>query len=365
MSARTKRQYDNIVEKVDKYGIIITMTMDDFLNGTEKYPEISFKCVNGHEFKMKSTSLSNKMINFKNGKCENICVECCEKESIEKKKSIEQCEKLGFTFKGFDKKTRKVNYICVCGAEHFSTTKGFLSPNRKSQCNSCQNEARKHSFIDVKNYFEERGCELLSTTYVNRQKLLDYKCICGSSAKIRFADFMAGKRCRENCKARKYRETCQRTLGVDNAFQNPKVKEKCKETCRKKYRVDHCMQNPEIKAKSEKTCLEKYGKKWAFTLPYVYEKIRATHRIKWGVDYPLQCKNIQEKIEIVFQKNWGAKRPFLSEKFIKKYNAEMMEKYGKPWFCMTQQVKNKGQIWVRMLFSYIIIQGENVKKIWR
>jgi hypothetical protein len=54
---------------------------------------------------------------------------------------------------------------------------------------------RKHTIDYITNYFEERGCELLSNDYANNRQILDYKCVCGNLSKIRFSDFKEGKRC--------------------------------------------------------------------------------------------------------------------------------------------------------------------------
>lgn len=53
------------------------------------------------------------------------------------------------------------------------------------------------SYKEVKNFFEENECILLSTEYENNKQLLDYICICGKQDKKRFRDFKNGQRCKE------------------------------------------------------------------------------------------------------------------------------------------------------------------------
>ena len=54
-------------------------------------------------------------------------------------------------------------------------------------------ESQKKPFKEVKQYFEDYGCKLLSIEYVNYNIVLDYICNCGNKSKICFANFKNGK----------------------------------------------------------------------------------------------------------------------------------------------------------------------------
>ena len=56
---------------------------------------------------------------------------------------------------------------------------------------------KKLTFEFIKNYFEEHGCELLETDYVNSSTLMKYKCNCGNESRIRWSDFKKGYRCKK------------------------------------------------------------------------------------------------------------------------------------------------------------------------
>tara|TARA_Y100000310_G_scaffold325810_1_gene389869 strand:- start:399 stop:1214 length:816 start_codon:yes stop_codon:yes gene_type:complete len=56
---------------------------------------------------------------------------------------------------------------------------------------------KKLTYNDVKQYFEEQGCILLSKKYVNARIHLDYKCVCGNEARIIYDSFRRGHRCRK------------------------------------------------------------------------------------------------------------------------------------------------------------------------
>ncbi len=64
---------------------------------------------------------------------------------------------------------------------------------------------KKLTFKFVKQYFEDRDCELLETEYINNVTLMKYECICGNNKdKIRFNSFQQGKRCMECSGSKKY-----------------------------------------------------------------------------------------------------------------------------------------------------------------
>jgi len=56
------------------------------------------------------------------------------------------------------------------------------------------------SLQQVKEYFEENNCFLLSTYYINQRKKLDYICECGNTSQIAFNEFKRGSRCMKCCR---------------------------------------------------------------------------------------------------------------------------------------------------------------------
>jgi len=62
--------------------------------------------------------------------------------------------------------------------------------------------SNKLTYECVKGYFKENGCELLEKKYKKVKTKIKYKCSCGNVSKIRFSDFMRGRRCRK-CGAEK------------------------------------------------------------------------------------------------------------------------------------------------------------------
>jgi len=52
-------------------------------------------------------------------------------------------------------------------------------------------------YKDIKQYFQEQRCELLESNYVNAKHVMNYKCVCGSIAKICWSNFKSGRRCKK------------------------------------------------------------------------------------------------------------------------------------------------------------------------
>lgn len=61
---------------------------------------------------------------------------------------------------------------------------------------------KRWTYVEVKAYFEERGCELISDEYRNSNEILDYICgDCGNTTTTRFSNFKKGHRCK-NCRTK-------------------------------------------------------------------------------------------------------------------------------------------------------------------
>jgi hypothetical protein len=91
-----------------------------------------------------------------------------------------------------------MEYRCVCGNLAKINYSNFKSGRR---CNKCRYrkiaEKKRHSYEDVKKYFANQGCKLLSKDYKNNKTPLEYVCICGRKSTVRFDNFKTGARCRD------------------------------------------------------------------------------------------------------------------------------------------------------------------------
>lgn len=81
------------------------------------------------------------------------------------------------------------------------------------------NQSRSWTYNEVKKYFSDNGCELLSTEYINNSTPLEYRCNCGNVSKIRFSAFQRGQRCKK-CAVKKIAEKNRLTYDeVKNIFE--------------------------------------------------------------------------------------------------------------------------------------------------
>lgn len=99
---------------------------------------------------------------------------------------------------------KSMNYICRCGAKAKTSLVGF---RRSAGCYQCSEASggRRSLFEEVKAAFEQAGCVLLETEYVNNLTPMKYRCECGNESSIRYGDFKEGVRC-QNCKGLDARE---------------------------------------------------------------------------------------------------------------------------------------------------------------
>lgn len=104
------------------------------------------------------------------------------------------------------KAKEKLDYICECGNVSSISFDKFKQGQRCRKCKAKKTGDRsRHPFEFIKKYFEETGCQLLSSSYDDNKEKLKYKCECGNISFISFAKFQAGQRCRK-CQSRKISE---------------------------------------------------------------------------------------------------------------------------------------------------------------
>ena len=118
---------------------------------------------------------------------------------------------------------QKIEIVCKCKKEYITTFESF----KRSICKCCRKcgylernkrnlekygvvnvgELKKYTYGQVKTYYEDNGCVLLTDKYENAHCVLQYKCSCGNTNESRFCDFKnKNARC-INCGKDKRKET--------------------------------------------------------------------------------------------------------------------------------------------------------------
>ena len=160
----------------------------------------------GHEH---SISLNN----FSHGKGD-LCKSCRIKDNAKKECLSDDVMRRRFEETGCRVITKhirntrdKVHYIALCGHEN-SIDYSHFSQGGGRVCSACSKSV-SYSLDVVRGAFEERGCELLETEYVNCKTLMRYRARCGHESLIDFDVLLncdnAALRCR-NCHKHSYHE---------------------------------------------------------------------------------------------------------------------------------------------------------------
>ena len=95
----------------------------------------------------------------------------------------------------------EMRYRCSCGSISYISFSSFKSGCRCRKC-GIKRRAEKQSITieSAKKYFEERGCELLETEYINSNTKMKYICPCGNLGRISFNCFKSHKHiCHNRC----------------------------------------------------------------------------------------------------------------------------------------------------------------------
>lgn len=169
-----------------------TLLEEKYLSSQQK---LNYICVCGRKSKIQ-------LNNFLYGQ---RCIKCGIKkraashktplEVVKKEFEKNGCQFLDAEYKGCE---FKHNYLCSCGRKSKISFIKFKAGQRCKQC-GLEKLANhfKISYEKVKKYFEEKGCELLSTEYKNFHSNILYKCKCGTISKTTFSRF---SRQSPNCK---------------------------------------------------------------------------------------------------------------------------------------------------------------------
>jgi hypothetical protein len=92
-----------------------------------------------------------------------------------------------------------MNYLCSCGEPSTIAFQNFKNGQRCKDCGIKKraNTQRKYSYQEVVEIFNQRGCVLLETEYVNANTQMNFICSCGNPGRTNIYDFENGSDCRK------------------------------------------------------------------------------------------------------------------------------------------------------------------------
>lgn len=90
----------------------------------------------------------------------------------------------------------KLEYYCKCGNIK-TITLGYFKRGIGicKDCGTYKDNPSKYSFDEVRKIFEDNGCELLSSEYINNKSKLDFKCKCGRLSTKVLSEFLERSNC--------------------------------------------------------------------------------------------------------------------------------------------------------------------------
>lgn len=165
--------------------------------------------------------------------------------------------------------------------------------------------------------------------------------------------------CSRTCTARLREKTMTDRYGKPFAQQIDSIRDKSVQTSLQNYGVEHPAMCDEIKSKMRETCQERYGVDTPFQMEDFQEKASKTCREKYNVDYTSQIPGRTEKMQKTNLERYGGLAPMCNENIQKRFSNRMMEEYGVPYYCMTEECRNSQKSTISSLnrkFSELLLQ---------
>lgn len=164
------------------------------------------------------------------------------------------------------------------------------------------------SYDDVRTYFSEHGCELVTTEYVGCNAPLVFVCPCGTAATTCFRQFKSKEgaiRCRACAMTRKTAQERDRHGGVTR-FQTAEFKAQRTATNRARYGVDNPLQSEMVKQRRRATNKARYGVEEVSLVPEIAARQKAGFEAKYGVSHFMQVPASVAKFRATMVERYGA-----------------------------------------------------------
>lgn len=166
--------------------------------------------------------------------------------------------------------------------------------------------------------------------------------------------------CSRKCTAKLREKTMVERYGKPFAQQVDSIREKSIQTNLEKFGVEHPAMSEDILSKMRKTCQERYGVDTPFQMEDFQEKATKTCRDRYNVDYTSQIPGRTEKMQKTNLERYGGVAPMCNANIQKRFSDRMMEEYGVPYYCMTEECRNAQKSAVSSLnrkFSELLLKA--------
>lgn len=234
---------------------------------------------------------------------------------------IKTCKICGKQFEGSGK-------AAYCSGPHYKACEvcgNLFEWDHKNPKKCC---SKKCSALLRKSSIEStvRVCELCGKKFHPRSNTQRYceddhfkPCpICGSPVKV-LAEYDSARCCSIECTTKLRQKTCESIYGVKVASQSDEVKAKIRESALSESTV----------AKRRQTSMQNWGVSNPSQHPDVQKKISETIRSK-------DCRN---RTRVTTLERFGVPYAMQSERGMSRYKQTIQEKYGVPYYCMTDDCR--------------------------
>jgi len=186
----------------------------------------------------------------------------------------------------------------------------------------------KFTFQKLQDYCKENNIELredYSKCHITKKSLITAKCQTNDCPEITSKIFIEIEKRGIYCKK------CMNDIKI----------EKTKNTCLKKYGVPNSSASKEVQEKVKKTNMQKYGREFAFQSEEIKEKIKQSNLQKYGVEFPTQNNEIMNKIKQTNLEKYGCETTLYAKEIRPKVQKKIMDKYGVENISQNENIKDK------------------------
>lgn len=170
-------------------------------NEFELNSNIKFQCIENHYNEMNLEAFENRISPNKQKYLKSLCYSCntnlhCQEQENNLKNFLKEMN-LEFIKLENLQTGPIVIYRCKCGNLSQTHLHNLIRKNKDSCCPKCQNNKNKNNMKQIREYFSQNGCILLTTEneYKNNKQKLNYQCSCGNKSQIVYSSFKRGRRC--------------------------------------------------------------------------------------------------------------------------------------------------------------------------
>ena len=211
-------------------------------------------------------------------------------------------------------------------------------------------------FSKMGNFFTVNVNDLKHGSHVMVRVMCD---VCEKERNVEYCEYLRNISnydyfaCSMKCSMQKRTKTNLIIFGVENVFQNKKIRKKADDTIILRYGTKYASQNIDIKKKVEKTNLERLGCACPFQNEEVKNKMKVTNLEKYGCENASQAEEVKTKRRETLKERYGVDHPSKYKKFTEKATRSTIERYGELWLKHIPRYNSSSILYLDMISELI------------